>query len=87
MKVHCYFLRLYTGVVTIAGGNAKFSNDFDLLYVASSCSILVVDRGKQVIREIQLHQDDCSFNHFNENLLSGKNSKSKLLFSCFLYGF
>ncbi|KAL7608791.1 hypothetical protein Lser_V15G13165 [Lactuca serriola] len=59
------------GVVTIAGGNAKFSNDFDLLYVASSCSILVVDRGKQVIREIQLHQDDCSFNHFNENLLSG----------------
>ncbi|KAL4568388.1 hypothetical protein LXL04_023999 [Taraxacum kok-saghyz] len=74
-----------SGVVTIAGGNwargsghidgpsdtAKFSNDFDLLYVASTCSILVVDRGNQAIREIQLHEDDCSFDHFNGNLLSG----------------
>ncbi|KAI7739696.1 hypothetical protein M8C21_019644 [Ambrosia artemisiifolia] len=63
-----------TGVVTIAGGNwargtghidgpsdnAKFSDDFDILYVASSCSILVIDRGNQAIREIQLHEDDCS---------------------------
>ncbi|KAD4586662.1 hypothetical protein E3N88_24263 [Mikania micrantha] len=63
-----------TGVVTIAGGNwargtghidgpsdnAKFSDDFDIIYVASSCSILVIDRGNQAIREIQLHEDDCS---------------------------
>lgn len=62
------------GVVTIAGGNwargtghidgpsdnAKFSDDFDIIYVASSCSILVIDRGNQAIREIQLHEDDCS---------------------------
>ncbi|KAK9067277.1 hypothetical protein SSX86_014603 [Deinandra increscens subsp. villosa] len=63
-----------TGVVTIAGGNwargtghidgpsdsAKFSDDFDIIYVASSCSVLVIDRGNQAIREIQLHEDDCS---------------------------
>ncbi|KAJ9562564.1 hypothetical protein OSB04_007724 [Centaurea solstitialis] len=62
------------GVVTIAGGNsargsghidgpsddAKFSDDFDVMYVASSCSLLVIDRGNQAIREIQLHEDDCS---------------------------
>ncbi|KVH92763.1 hypothetical protein Ccrd_005200 [Cynara cardunculus var. scolymus] len=30
------------------------------MYVASSCSILVIDRGNQAIREIQLHEDDCS---------------------------
>lgn len=63
-----------TGVVTIAGGNwargtghidgpsdnAKFSDDFDIIYVSSTCSILVIDRGNQAIREIQLHEDDCS---------------------------
>ncbi|MED6195031.1 hypothetical protein PIB30_034268 [Stylosanthes scabra] len=63
------------GVTTIAGGgkwvqsrghvdgaseDAKFSNDFDVKYVASSCSLLVVDRGNQAIREIQLHLDDCT---------------------------
>ncbi|CAL1357986.1 unnamed protein product [Linum trigynum] len=62
------------GVTTIAGGKknragghidgpseeAKFSNDFDVLYVGSSCSLLVVDRGNQAIREIQLHDEDCS---------------------------
>ena len=73
-----------TGVTTIAGGkrgyagghvdgpseDAKFSNDFDVVYVCSSCSLLVVDcsscsllvvdRGDHAIREIQLHQDDCT---------------------------
>lgn len=63
-----------TGVTTIAGGkrgyagghvdgpseDAKFSNDFDVVYVGSSCSLLVVDRGNHAIREIQLHQDDCT---------------------------
>ncbi|CAL9769339.1 unnamed protein product [Musa acuminata subsp. burmannicoides] len=46
------------GVTTIAGGkwsrgghldgpseDAKFSNDFEVIYIASSCSLLVVDRG------------------------------------------
>lgn len=65
---------LYTGVTTIAGGkwgqlgghvdgpseDAKFSNDFDVIYARSSCSLLVVDRGNQAIREIQLHHDDCT---------------------------
>lgn len=63
------------GVVTIAGGkwsrggghvdgpseDAKFSNDFDLVYIASSCSLLVVDRGNQAIREIPLNEDDCTY--------------------------
>ncbi|KAJ1393904.1 Six-bladed beta-propeller, TolB-like [Sesbania bispinosa] len=64
------------GVTTITGGgkwgytdtghvdgpseDAKFSNDFDVVYVGSSCSLLVVHRGNQTIREIQLHQDDCT---------------------------
>ncbi|KAA8548075.1 hypothetical protein F0562_004664 [Nyssa sinensis] len=65
------------GVVTIAGGNggreaghvdgpsedAKFSNDFDVLYIKSSCSLLVIDRGNQAIREIQLHEDDCAYQY------------------------
>ncbi|WRX21347.1 NHL repeat - like 3 [Theobroma cacao] len=64
-----------SGVTTIAGGgkwsrggghvdgpseDAKFSNDFDVVYVGSSCSLLVIDRGNQAIREIQLNDDDCS---------------------------
>ncbi|XP_050225178.1 uncharacterized protein LOC126674731 [Mercurialis annua] len=63
------------GVTTIAGGkwsrggvhvdgpseDAKFSNDFDVAYVGSSCSLLVIDRGNQAIREIQLHEDDCNY--------------------------
>lgn len=62
------------GVVTIAGGtlsrggghvdgpseDAKFSDDFDVVYVGSTCSLLVVDRGNQAIREIQLNDDECS---------------------------
>lgn len=42
------------------GEDAKFSNDFDVVYVGSSCSLLVVDRGNLAIREIQLHHDDCT---------------------------
>ncbi|XP_074568401.1 uncharacterized protein LOC141824953 [Curcuma longa] len=61
------------GVTTIAGGKwsraghsdgpsegAKFSTDFEVVYIASSCSLLVVDRGNQAIREIQLNIDDCA---------------------------
>ncbi|CDY59085.1 BnaA09g54600D [Brassica napus] len=66
------------GVTTIAGGkivrgggghvdgpseDAKFSNDFDVVYVGSSCSLLVVDRGNRAIREIQLHFDDCAYEY------------------------
>ncbi|KAF5449815.1 hypothetical protein F2P56_030225 [Juglans regia] len=67
------------GVTTIAGGkwgrggghvdgpseDAKFSDDFDVVYVGSSCSLLVIDRGNQAIREIQLHFDDCAYQYGN----------------------
>lgn len=66
------------GVATIAGGktarnggghvdgpseDAKFSNDFDLVYIGSSCSLLVIDRGNRAIREIQLQFDDCAYQY------------------------
>ncbi|XP_059648989.1 uncharacterized protein LOC132294956 [Cornus florida] len=65
------------GVTTIAGGkwghgkghvdgpsgDAKFSNDFDVVYSGSSCSLLVIDRGNQAIREIQLHFEDCAYQY------------------------
>ncbi|KAG8384804.1 hypothetical protein BUALT_Bualt04G0156500 [Buddleja alternifolia] len=74
-----------TGIVTIAGGklgrggvhidgpseDAKFSNDFDVVYVACSCSLLVIDRGNQAIREIQLHEDDCASHQYENNLYLG----------------
>lgn len=60
------------GVTTIAGGksnvpgyrdgpseDAKFSTDFDVLYVPSTCSLLVVDRGNAALRQISLNQEDC----------------------------
>ncbi|XP_062106814.1 uncharacterized protein LOC133818121 isoform X1 [Humulus lupulus] len=66
-----------TGVTTIAGGkwgrggdhvdgpseDAKFSDDFDVVYIGSSCSLLIIDRGNQAIREIQLNYDDCSYQY------------------------
>ncbi|XP_021842881.1 uncharacterized protein [Spinacia oleracea] len=66
-----------SGVTTIAGGKwnnkgghvdgpsdeAKFSNDFDVVYVGSSCSLLVIDRGNRAIREIHLHFDDCAYQY------------------------
>ncbi|KAJ7953647.1 NHL repeat [Quillaja saponaria] len=66
-----------SGVTTIAGGKlgrggghvdgpseeAKFSNDFDVLYIGSSCSLLIIDRGNRAIREMQLHFDDCAYQY------------------------
>ncbi|CAK9324346.1 unnamed protein product [Citrullus colocynthis] len=62
------------GVTTIAGGksnvagyrdgpgeDAKFSNDFDVAYVRSTCSLLVIDRGNAAIRQISLNQEDCEY--------------------------
>lgn len=69
-------MNILAGVTTIAGGrwskgghvdgpseDAKFSNDFEVVYIGSSCSLLVVDRGNQAIREIQLHFDDCAYQY------------------------
>ncbi|XP_055810270.1 uncharacterized protein LOC129880318 isoform X2 [Solanum dulcamara] len=64
-------------ITTIAGGkwsrggghvdgpseDAKFSNDFDVVYMGSSCSLLVIDRGNKAIREIQLHFEDCAYQY------------------------
>ncbi|KAL5661454.1 hypothetical protein ACJX0J_028579, partial [Zea mays] len=65
-----------TGVTTIAGGksirgghidgpsdDAKFSTDFEIKYISSSCSLLVIDRGNQAIREIPLNDDDCAYQY------------------------
>ncbi|KAJ6894155.1 hypothetical protein NC652_028048 [Populus alba x Populus x berolinensis] len=62
------------GVTTIAGGksnvagfrdgpseDAKFSNDFDVVYVHSICSLLVIDRGNAALRQISLNQEDCDY--------------------------
>ncbi|XP_058773603.1 uncharacterized protein LOC131647785 isoform X1 [Vicia villosa] len=62
------------GVTTIAGGksnvagyrdgpseDAKFSNDFDVVYVRPTCSLLVIDRGNAALRQIILDQDDCDY--------------------------
>lgn len=61
-----------TGVTTIAGGksnvagyrdgpseDAKFSSDFDVIYVRPTCSLLVIDRGNAALRQIALNQEDC----------------------------
>ncbi|KAF3442383.1 hypothetical protein FNV43_RR16299 [Rhamnella rubrinervis] len=63
-----------TGVTTIAGGksnvvgyrdgpseDAKFSNDFDVVYIRPTCSLLVVDRGNAALRQIALNQEDCDY--------------------------
>ncbi|KAL9236474.1 hypothetical protein vseg_011141 [Gypsophila vaccaria] len=68
------------GVTTIAGGksnvpgyrdgpseDAKFSSDFDVVYVPSTCSLLVVDRGNAALRKISLDQEDC---HANDSSIS-----------------
>ncbi|KAL6570539.1 hypothetical protein OROGR_000089 [Orobanche gracilis] len=62
------------GVTTIAGGksniagyrdgpseDAKFSSDFDVIYVRTTCSLLVIDRGNAALRQISLSKDDCDY--------------------------
>lgn len=34
-----------------------------MVYIGSSCSLLVIDRGNKAIREIQLHFDDCAYQY------------------------
>nr|XP_011460801.1 PREDICTED: uncharacterized protein LOC101313487 isoform X2 [Fragaria vesca subsp. vesca] len=64
------------GVTTIAGGksnvagyrdgpseDAMFSNDFDVVYVQPTCSLLVVDRGNAALRQISLNQEDCDYQY------------------------
>lgn len=63
-------------MTTIAGGkstvagyrdgpseDAKFSSDFDVVYVRPTCSLLVVDRGNAALRQISLNQEDCDYQY------------------------
>ncbi|XP_068326121.1 uncharacterized protein [Pyrus communis] len=62
-----------SGVSTIAGGyslkpgredgpaqNATFSPDIELAFAADQCTLLVSDRGNQLVRLISLKREDCS---------------------------
>ncbi|XP_009363515.2 uncharacterized protein LOC103953505 isoform X2 [Pyrus x bretschneideri] len=62
-----------SGVSTIAGGyspkpgredgpaqNATFSPDIELAFAADQCTLLVSDRGNQLVRLISLKPEDCS---------------------------
>lgn len=64
------------GVTTIAGGksnvagyrdgpseDAKFSTDFDVIYVRPTCSLLVIDRGNAALRQISLNQEECDYQY------------------------
>ncbi|AES96211.1 NHL repeat protein [Medicago truncatula] len=50
---------------------------FDVIYVGSSYSLLVIDRGKQAIREIQLRFDDCAY-QYESRFPLGKLNKFKV---------
>lgn len=65
--------------------DAKFSDEFDLVYIGSTCSLLVVDRGNQAIREIQLHHDDCSYRYDGSYNLGTSIQFSFFVFLLFLF--
>jgi hypothetical protein len=80
-----------SGVTTIAGGksniagyrdgpseDAKFSNDFDVVYVRPTCSLLVIDRGNAALRQISLSEEDCDYQDDSSISLTGKKSKTPL---------
>ncbi|XP_057541740.1 uncharacterized protein LOC130820404 isoform X1 [Amaranthus tricolor] len=61
-----------SGATTIAGGfskspgrddgpgrNATFSDDYEITFVPDMCALLVMDHGSQLIRQINLKQNDC----------------------------
>lgn len=52
--------------------DAKLSNDFEVVYISGSCSLLVVDRGNQAIREIPLSDEDCAFQYVPDYIPLGK---------------
>jgi hypothetical protein len=88
MTIHCSGSLYFLGVTTIAGGksnvagyrdgpgeDAKFSNDFDVVYIRPTCSLLVIDRGNAALRQIFLNQEDCNYQSSSISL-TGLNSKS-----------
>ncbi|KAJ3677488.1 hypothetical protein LUZ60_003212 [Juncus effusus] len=82
---------------TIAGGkarkigntdgpaqNASFSNEFELVYFSKMCSLLVVDRGNNLIRQINLNSKDCTNKSHKSGL--GIASISVISILCVLFG-
>jgi len=80
------FWKYVLGVTTIAGGksnvagyrdgpseDAKFSNDFDVVYVRPTCSLLVIDRGNAALRQIIHNREDCEYQSSSISL-TGLNS-------------
>ncbi|KAI3452760.1 hypothetical protein Pfo_009423 [Paulownia fortunei] len=90
-----------TGVSTIAGGkqgrggghvdgpseDAKFSNDFDVVFIGSSCSLLVIDHGNKAIREIQLKFDDCAYQYVSGFPLYEYNAGIAVLIAAGFFGY
>lgn len=86
-------------MTTIAGGksnvagyrdgpseDAKFSSDFDVIYVRPTCSLLVVDRGNAALRQISLNQEDCDYVYSSVSSTGQfpRNSYNLLLKVCFV---
>ena len=80
-------------MTTIAGGksnipgyrdgpseDAKFSTDFDVVYVKKMCSLLVIDRGNAALRKIALPQEDCTYQ--DSSLLSSGSSSFTFSICC-----
>ncbi|KAK8461372.1 hypothetical protein SEVIR_1G024700v4 [Setaria viridis] len=85
-----------SGVTTIAGGksnipgyrdgpseDAKFSTDFDVVYVKKMCSLLVIDRGNAALRKIALPQEDCTYQ--DSSLLSSGSFSFTFSINCAVY--
>ncbi|KAJ0257717.1 NHL domain-containing protein [Hirschfeldia incana] len=84
-------------VTTIAGGiskeyghrdgpaqNATFSNDFDISFVPQRCCLLVSDHGSEMIRQINLKEEDCLQSSSNSNLGTYSLWSIGIALSCFL---
>lgn len=87
-----YFFGLFwscLGVTTIAGGfsekssrkdgpaqNVSFSDSFELTFIPGQCALLVSDHGYQLVRQINLKEEDCTL---------GSNSGEILKFGACVY--
>ncbi|CAN8313086.1 unnamed protein product [Cochlearia groenlandica] len=83
-------------VTTIAGGiskevghrdgpaqNATFSNDFDISFVPQRCCLLVSDHGNELIRQINLKEEEC-LESSHSNLGTYSLWSLGIVLSCFL---
>lgn len=79
-------------MTTIAGGksnvvgyrdgpseDAKFSSDFDVIYVKATCSLLVIDRGNAALRQISLDKEDCNY-QYSSTSATGSDCQSTYVF-------